>query len=254
MTSRTFEDLVAEADAADVDGWDFSWLDGRATEQRPSWGYLRRMSQLMSRARVAVDVQTGGGEVLSEVPTLAPDTYATEGWPPNLALARRRLEPLGVKVVEAADDAPLPFTDDTFDLAVSRHPNVVRWLEIARVLQPGGVYFSQQIGPGTNQELTEYFLGQRTAGVDREPATARRELQAAGLVLDDLQAESLLVTFQDVGAVVYFIRKVVWAVPGFTVGKYRDRLLSMHDHIQRYGRFESHAQRMLVVAHKPDRN
>ena len=35
--TRDFDALVAEADAAPVDGWDFSWLDGRATESRPSW-------------------------------------------------------------------------------------------------------------------------------------------------------------------------------------------------------------------------
>lgn len=35
---RPFDELIAEAAEADVDGWDFSWLDGRATEQRPSWG------------------------------------------------------------------------------------------------------------------------------------------------------------------------------------------------------------------------
>jgi hypothetical protein len=28
---RNFDDLVAEAEAAPMDGWDFSWLDGRAT-------------------------------------------------------------------------------------------------------------------------------------------------------------------------------------------------------------------------------
>ena len=31
--SRGFDELVAEAESASVDGWDFSWLDGRATEQ-----------------------------------------------------------------------------------------------------------------------------------------------------------------------------------------------------------------------------
>ena len=36
--SRSFDELVSEADAAPVDGWDFSWLDVRATEERPSWG------------------------------------------------------------------------------------------------------------------------------------------------------------------------------------------------------------------------
>ena len=41
---RSFDDLIAEAVAANVAGWDFSWLDGRATEERPSWGYQRLMS------------------------------------------------------------------------------------------------------------------------------------------------------------------------------------------------------------------
>ncbi len=85
---RVFDELVAEADAAWVDGWDFSWLHGRATEERPSWGYVRLMAGRMARARVALDIQTGGGEVLATAPRLPPVTVATEGWPPNL-LARR---------------------------------------------------------------------------------------------------------------------------------------------------------------------
>lgn len=32
---RTHEELVAEANRADVTGWGFGWLDGRATEERP---------------------------------------------------------------------------------------------------------------------------------------------------------------------------------------------------------------------------
>src|SRR5438105_10290261 len=35
---KSFEELVDEAAAVSVEGWDFSWLDGRATEERPSWG------------------------------------------------------------------------------------------------------------------------------------------------------------------------------------------------------------------------
>ncbi|MGH3967715.1 MAG: SAM-dependent methyltransferase, partial [Mycobacterium sp.] len=33
--AATFDELVAQAAAAPVHGWDFSWLDGRATEERP---------------------------------------------------------------------------------------------------------------------------------------------------------------------------------------------------------------------------
>ena len=61
-----------------VAGWDFSWFAGRATEQRPSWGYARLLGRQMAIARRAVDVQTGGGEVLAEVPTPPPLLVATE--------------------------------------------------------------------------------------------------------------------------------------------------------------------------------
>lgn len=61
-----FEHLLAEGEAADVTGWDFSWLDGRATEQRPPWGYVRLLSSRLSRVDAALDVQTGGGEVFGE--------------------------------------------------------------------------------------------------------------------------------------------------------------------------------------------
>ncbi len=88
-----FEALVAEADAVSVDGWDFSWLDGRATEQRPSWGYARAMADRLAGARAALDIQTGGGEVLAAAPVLPPLTVATESWPPNIARATARLHP-----------------------------------------------------------------------------------------------------------------------------------------------------------------
>ncbi|MGH7883913.1 MAG: SAM-dependent methyltransferase, partial [Candidatus Dormibacteraceae bacterium] len=38
---KSFDELVAEADVVDVAGWDFSWLEGRATEERPPWGYQK---------------------------------------------------------------------------------------------------------------------------------------------------------------------------------------------------------------------
>ena len=84
---------------------------------------------------------------------------ATESWPPNAALATRRLHPRGVVVVATRDESPLPFADEAFDLVTSRHPISVWWTEIARVLRPGGTYFAQHIGPATMGELVEYFIG-----------------------------------------------------------------------------------------------
>ena len=246
-----FEGLVAEAESVSVDGWDFSWLDGRASEQRPSWGYQQLMSQRLASVGSALDIQTGGGEVLAGAQAFPRTMVATESWPPNVARATMRLHPLGVVVVADSGEPPLPFGDAAFDLVISRHPVNVWWAEIARVLKPGGIYFAQHVGPATVRELTEFFLGPQPRGEDpRDPARERQEAGAAGLEVLDVRSERLRMEFSDVGAVIYFLRKVVWTVPGFTVESYRDQLRELHDQIQIDGTFTAHAARTLIEARR----
>ena len=126
--------------------------------------------------------------------------------------------------MEADDEADLPFRGGSFDLVVSRHPTVAIWDEIARVLRPGGTYFSQQVGAGSNRELTDFMMGPQPVDPGRSPQVAVAEAQAAGLIVADLREQALRVEFYDVGAVVHFLRKVLWTVPGFTVQGYIDRL------------------------------
>lgn len=251
--SRMFEDLVEEAESVPVEGWDFSWLDGRATEERPPWGYQRTISARLAHASAALDLQTGGGEVLAEAPTLPAVTVATESWPPNVAKATRLLHPRGAVVVAIPDEPPLPFADAAFDLVISRHPVTVWWEDIARVLQPGGTYLAQHVGPASVFELVEYFLGPQPEDVwrHRDPEGERRDAEAVGLEVVDLRTASLRMEFFDVGAVVWFLRKVMWIVPGFTVARHRDRLRQLHDQIQREGPFVAHSTRTLIEARKP---
>jgi SAM-dependent methyltransferase len=246
----TFDELVAEGSTVPVEGWDFSWFAGRATEQRPSWGYARLMGERVATATRVLDLQTGGGEVLAGIPTSPPVLVATEGWPPNAALARQRLAPLGGVVVEVGEDSDLPFADGAFDLVVSRHPVRVRWTEVARVLSPGGTYLSQQVGSGSVGELTEFMMGPQPASDARDPERAREAATAAGLDVLDLRAETLRMEFFDVAAVIVFLRKVIWIVPGFTVEAYRDRLLAMHRRIEEHGPFVAHSRRFLIEARK----
>jgi hypothetical protein len=169
----TFEQLLAEGGSVPLEGWDFSWFEGRATEERPQWGYSRLLGERMARAAAGLDIQTGGGEVLARIPRPPPVLVATESWPPNVEVARRNLRPLGAAVV------------------------------------------------------------------------------AAGLAVADLREQALRVEFHDVGAVVHFLRKVPWTVPGFTVVGYADQLARMHRRIRSRGPFVSHAQRFLIEARKP---
>jgi SAM-dependent methyltransferase len=249
---RTFDDLVAEAEAASVDGWDFSWLDGRATEERPSWGYQRSLSGRLATVSAALDIHTGGGEVLSGAGPFPPVMAAVETWPPNAALATKRLHPLGIVVVKTSDEPPLPFADEAFDLVTIRHPVSIWWSEIVRVLRPGGSYFAQHIGPATMGELVAYFIGpQPQKWAEFHPDTVRAAAEAAGLRIVDLRMERLRAEFFDVGAVIYFLRKVVWSVPDFSVQRYREKLRELHERIEADGPFVTYATRVLVDARKP---
>lgn len=250
-----FESLLAEAAAASVEGWDFGWLDGRATEQRPSWGYQRLLGERLSAATAALDVQTGGGEVLAGAIAAAGAgrraLAATEGWPPNAARATRLLHPLGAVLVASPEDAPLPFADGAFDLVTSRHPATVHWAELARVLAPGGTYFAQHVGGRTNVELSEWFLGPFEVSEVREHGVEAARAREAGLEVVQCRNERLRLEFFDVGAVAWFLRKVVWTVPGFSVERYRERLRAMHELIGREGVFVSTMSRTLFEARKP---
>ena len=83
---RPFDSLVDEAAEVSVEGWDFSWLHGRATEERPSWGYQRLLSGRLATATAALDIQTGGGEVLAGA--------GAENFPPTLVATHTYVNPI----------------------------------------------------------------------------------------------------------------------------------------------------------------
>src|ERR1019366_9309728 len=94
------------------------------------------------------------------------------------------------------------------------------------------------------------MMGPQRVSVARSPDTAVLLAESAGLVVVDLRQAVLRTEFYDIGAVTYFLRKVLWTVPGFTVEAYRDRLAALHEQIEREGPFVSHATRYLIEARR----
>lgn len=138
------------------------------------------------------------------------------------------------------------------------HPSVgtasaADWGEIVRVLRPGGTYFAQHVGPSSAYELVEHFTGPlpEESHNARHPDRERAGAEAAGLEIVELRAEQLRVKFFDIGAVVHFLKKVVWMVPGFTVDAYLPQLRSLHERIESEGPFVAHSSRHLFEARKP---
>ena len=248
---QDFDTLVAEASEAAFAGWDFSWLDGRWIEGPIPWDYRELVMARFEGVQSLLDLGTGGGELLASMAPLPADTWATENYPPNGPIARARLEPLGIRVVIDVPDDALPFPDDAFDLVIDRHESYDP-TEVFRILKPGGRFITQQVGGQDNLRLNELLQNEVWFEfADWEPAAAVSELEAAGFQITDRMEAGLETQVTDIGAVVYYLRAIPWQIEGFTVEGYRDRLLALHEMMQREGVLTLRSHRFLIEAVKP---
>ncbi len=197
---------------------------------------------------------TGGGEFLSLLQPLPPNTYATEGYAPNVPIAKERLESLGVKVYAIIDDdenANLPFEDNQFDLIINKHesytPN-----EIFRILKPNCQFITQQVGGLNDMELNE-LLG---ANMDCEwdywdLEYAIKELEKAGMQIIEQKEDFPLNRFFDIGAIVYHLKAISWQISDFSLEKYFDMLIKLHNKIQEKGYIDIKNHRFFIIAQNP---
>ncbi|HLI07039.1 MAG TPA: methyltransferase domain-containing protein [Ktedonobacteraceae bacterium] len=255
-----FDYLMAEYNQP-FNGWDFSYLAERMTDihTRKMWDYAASAAAAMKQARSMLDMRTGGGERLAQLLALqpVPKVYATEGYPPNVQVARERLESLGVTVY-AVQGEHLPFANDELDLVVNRHgsydPDEVR-----RVLKPGHLFITQQVGDQTNLRLYE-LLDSRGKEQIVHPgapapaawnlAVATQQLQRFGWQIVEQQEAFYITRYHDVGAIVYYLKAIPWAVTDFSVEKYFDKLVEIHQLIQQHGPIDVPFHSFFIVARK----
>lgn len=229
----TFEDLVDEAWAQPTEGWDFSWLGERYREDAVPWDYTAMVLELAGTSPDLLDLGTGGGEWLARLPFRPRRTVATEGWPPNLEVARTRLAPLGIEVV--AYDKPsgavslesaaelLPFPDGSFHLITNRHESFVSD-ELARVLARDGHFITQQVG---EWDALSPLLGLPGTVDSRERwqlSVAKDELESAGFEVLNSGEARLVTHLADIGALVWYLKMIPWALPDFSPDRYHEPL------------------------------
>ena len=250
-SEQLIQEWKAEAEKPII-GWDFSYLDGRMLLEQPPWSYMSRARKLMRSVPSVLDIATGGGERLLAMRDNWPETVVvTEGHPPNFKLACERLEPLGVRVVEADHDeyTPMPFENAEFALVLNRHA-ALYVDEIARILVPGGRLLTRQVHGLWAQDLLAVFDA-RPQWPDATPQKYVPWLQAAGFDVVDIREWSGRLAFTDVGAIVYYLKAVPWLVPGFTVESQAGKLLALQKQLDEQGQLVYEAGNYLIEAEKP---
>lgn len=234
-------------------GWDFSYLDGRIRGEREHWSYLDRAAELMKRSSSVIDLDTGGGERFSSLREHWPArVVATEDYDPNFKLASERLSPLGVEVVKVAvsDTDPMPFDDGEFDLVLNRHADF-NSSEVARVLSPGGTFLTQQVHGMWLWDLQAAF----DATPEFPDATPEKNvslLKTAGLTIINVEEWEGRMVFEDVGAIVYYLKVIPWEVPEFTVKSHLRYLLALQERLEAGEELGYYTARYLIEARKPE--
>ncbi len=152
--TRSFDDLIQDALSLPFSGWDFTSFGDRWKTAEPSWNYPAIARNHMQGISSMLDLDTGGGELFSSFAPFPPFTWATESFPPNIPIARNRLEPLGVRVISEYTDASIPLPDASLDLVIDRHGSYSEH-ELMRLLKPGGIFLTEQVGGKNDIRLNE---------------------------------------------------------------------------------------------------
>lgn len=240
----------AEEAQARMRGWDFSHIQGRFEEEHDlPWSYRAVVREYLRDEHMLLDYDTGGGEFLLSLHHPSHRTAATEGYPPNAALCRRTLLP-PIMFRECGDPAAVPFPDGTFDVVLNRH-GAFDPAELYRLLKPGGLFLTEQVGEDNDRDLVERVLPGIAKPFPHKNLTEQRAaFEGAGFRI--LRGEEAFrpICFFDVGAFVWFARVIPWEFPGFSVERCFDGLCAMQEELKARGAVRGTIHRYLIVAQK----
>lgn len=240
-----------EEEAAHIQGWDFSHLRGRYTvETDLPWDYRQLVRRCLRDDLELLDCDTGGGEFLLSLRHPYHKTAATEGYPPNAALCRRTLAPLGIRFQECCDPSAIPFADGSFDLILNRHGSFHPG-ELYRLLRPGGRFLTEQVGEDNDRDLVEMVLPGTAKPFPHLNLTEQRaRFEDAGFHILAGEEAYRPIEFYDLGAFVWFARVIQWEFPGFSVQRCFPQLLKMQERIETDGKICGTIHRYLIAAQK----
>ena len=256
-----FKRHIEDAFDAPFKGWDFAYIakHGGNVEDSLPWNYDRTVKEYLQSDTYLLDMGTGGGEYLSLLNPLPKNTYATECYEPNVPIAKGRLEPLGIKVVQAdigdQENAKLPFGNDIFDLIINRH-EAYDSKELNRVLKSRSIFITQQVGCKNmenlriifNSPLVEDSIFHQKYYWDLE--TAIYFLKKVNLEIIRSGEYIGSTRFPDIRALVYLLKAISWDFPNFTMHEFEGQLFNIYCKIVDDGYFDVDLHRFLVIARK----
>lgn len=246
------QDFLNQLKATDevFEGWDFSYVSetGRIATSLLTWSYGSIVKSKMASATSMLDMGTGGGELLSYLRPYPQHIKATEGYQPNVSVAKNRLEPLGVTVLPFEEDHDLPLENEEFDLIINRHDSFDA-TEVNRILKSGGTFITQQVGGDDCREINEWFnVPVSYEGWNLEKA--ENQLKGAGLRVVTAKEEFPTQRFYDLGALLYYLKAIPWQLEGWKQEDHEDELYQIYLRMKKEGYIDVAQHRFLLICEK----
>lgn len=248
------DELLDEGFGLDVEThWGAGFLPGRYVPGETSWTWPGIVDRHLRGAKALLDLGTGEGGQLAGLPGLPALTVAAEEWLATVPAAAATLHPRGIQLVvcgtarantnpEEPPRTGLPFADASYDVVLSRHTAFAPE-EVRRVLRPGGVFVTQQVG-ADERVSARALLGLGTSEEDWDVAAAIRQTEAGGLTVIGSGEERPVTVFTDVAALIGYLRTVPWAVPELD----RVAMRPVFERLHRLDRIEATAHRFWLAA------
>jgi len=150
--------------------------------------------------------------------------------------------------LEVNEARVLPFKAETFDLVLNRHGGL-NIAETYRVLKNNGSFLTQQVGGDNLTDLMDSF-GVEPKWPDNLLNVVRQKMKGVGFQIEQAEDWRGKVTFLDVGAVVYFLNAIPWAVDNFGVDSHLSYLETLQKKLEQQGKLEFSYTRFLIAAKK----
>ena len=246
-----YQEWKAEEDIAHIHGWDFSHIYGRHKEEDSlPWDYKSIVLDYLKDDLSILDIDTGGGEFLLSLNHPFHNTFATEGYKPNVTLCEEKLIPLGINFKEYSFPDRIPYEDESFDIVINRH-GAIDHQEIKRILKKGGLFITQQVGDNNDRDLIKMVLPNTLAPFPGMNLNNQQKIfENLGFEIIKGEESYRPIVFYDIGAFVWFARIIEWEFPSFSVDNCYDELLTMQEEIDKNGKVLGTTHRYLLVARK----
>lgn len=233
------------------EGWDFSYLENRWKSEPLSWSYEEIVKEYLTADKKLLDIGTGGGEFLLSLNHPYENTAATESWQPNIELCQKNLVPLGIDFCPTKSGEKINLRSNSFDIIVDRHAEYDE-KEIKRLLKPGGVFITQQVGSRNCSDLAER-LNKNPQKVELfSLQTEMQKFEKENFFVKRIAEEYPWLTFTDVGAIVYFAKRIVWTFPDFSVENNCEQLKKLQVQLNKDKEIKTVQHRFLLIAQKKE--